>query len=724
MPTKQDATAIREEQAPAGRRLRGVDRLEPALVVALGLALFWLRFGWVVLNPRSIDWMMGRGDPAVYYLAWDFFRHDPWAFPLGMIQSYLYPLGAALPLADGLPILAFPAKLFAPLLPAQFQYFGFWHLCCAVLQGVFAYRIVRRFLPDTAGRLLGVALFLITPTFMFREGHIALSSHWLLLAALDLYLAGRDETWRRALPRWCLLMGVAALVHPYLVAMCLLLFGGLLLQPGHRAAWPWRGRLATAVAVGGVVLVVWWVAGNLHDLSTDRTSVGGFGIYSLNLTAPFNPMERAFLLPSYPVGIGQYEGFAYLGAGWLLLVAAAAACVWRDQPRARLHRHRGLAVVLAATGIFALSNIVVWKQTVVLQYLLLPVFESVTGTFRSSGRFVWPILYVGMAAVVATLGRLRARAAVVVLLAVALGLQVWDLRGFVFQQDDFAAVHFDSRLDDPNWEIAATACDAIMTAPPFNFTTVLKDDFRDIGWLAASHRLPTSGGAVARTSLATTSLTDSLRHALDDGTANPQQLYICNGEWFPEVLAGLGEASRGTMWDGFYVCYHRDWPVTDPPRYPAAHRQRLAPFLAERQDRILLLAGRDEVTASLSADDRAGLQSVGLDDGAIAYRGAFAAIVRHGQAVWQRTAADQAVELALAAGDTLGPLHLNRAIGLASAGFTGGNRAQLLLDGQEEGFGGRGLNVLVLDDDQRLREVAWFDTHIGRPGVVVTVAIP
>ncbi len=48
-----------------------------------------------------------------------------------------------------------------------------------------------------------------------------------------------------------------------------------------------------------------------------------------------------------------------------------------------------------------------------------------------------------------------------------------------------------------------------------------------------------------------------------------------------------------------------------------------------------------------------------------------------------------------------------------------GNFAQLQLDGREEGFGGRGFNILVLDADQQLIEVAWFDTHMGLPGVIM-----
>jgi hypothetical protein len=377
---------------------------------------------------------------------------------------------------------------------------------------------------------------------------------------------------------------------------------------------------------------------------------------------------------------------------------------------------------LLATFVFALSNIVMGNRTVVLQYWLPHLFDLPTGIFRSSGRFVWPVIYAGMTALTALLGRIRPRWATTVLMSAALILQVWDIRPLVFQKRYFESLVFQSRLVSPNWNTAAAASTGITTFPPFSFSTVQWSDYRDICWLADQYRVPTTAGYAARMSVAAAALTDSMRTALEQGTADPTHLYICDRSSFPEVFAGLSDHCLGAIWDGYFVCYNRQWPVTTEPDYTAAHRSTLAEFLAERGDRILLLAARDEATNNLSEAGRQALRNLGIVDSEFTYRGAIAAIVDHGGTVWQRINPCRRIELALAAGDTLGRFRSLRAINLVSAGFESGNEAQLRLDGKEEGFNGRGLNVLVLDDDQRLLEVAWFDTHAGKPGFVLTVA--
>jgi hypothetical protein len=128
---------------------------------------------------------------------------------------------------------------------------------------------------------------------------------------------------------------------------------------------------------------------------------------------------------------------------------------------------------------------------------------------------------------------------------------------------------------------------------------------------------------------------------------------------------------------------------------------------------------RDEATSGLTADDRRALDRAGFPVDDLEYRGSAAAIIDDGTVVWQRVSASEAVALSLAPGDTLGTLVARRTLEISSAGFDKGNRAELQVDHREEGFGGRGINVLVLDDEQRVHEVAWFDTHAGSPGVVV-----
>ena len=715
---------LKDSKAPAltGRRIW---MLELAAVAAAGVTLFFVRFGPAVLNPGRIDWLMARGDPAAYYLVWDFFRYEAWTFPLGRVTQYLYPLGTSFPLVDGLPLLGYPAKLLSPLLPAVFQYYGFWHLVCAVLQAVFGYRIVRRFVPGVAGRLLGALLFLLAPVFLYREGHISLSSHWLLLAAIDCYLSGSDGGWRRLTLRWCALGALVALIHPYLMAMILLFYGGLLLRRDGIESWRWPSRLLTSACVGLTIIVVWWIAGNLDGISSERVQTSGFGYYSLNLNGFINPMGYGKLLPNLPLERGQYEGFAYLGVGWIILALfGLVGLVFRRSVRRQLASHRPLVWILLATFIYALSFKVMWNQTVVVEYIRLSLFDLPTGVFRCSGRFVWPVIYAIMTGLVVLVGRIRLRWCAAGLLAVALVFQVWDLRPLILQRQHFESLEFESDLSDPVWAQAGAQCSGITTIPPFRASLVKRLDFRDICWLAAQNRIPTTAGYTARQSLAARSLADSIRTALTTGTEDPTQLYVFDRPSFIYTVANLDPSYRSAVWDDYLVCYQADWPIEARRGYEVVETLRFDEFLDTRADMILVFAIRDEGSAGLTSADRAALRDIGFDESALRYRSAAAAIVDHGQVVWQTTESSKQVNLELDVGGEVGALRMKRALTVLSAGFDHGNRAQLRLDGKEEGFNGRGFNVLVLSDDQELLEVAWFDTHKGLPGVVLKPVAP
>lgn len=160
----------------------------PLVVIALvgfGFALY--RFGRHVLNPGNITWF--QGDSTWHFLVWHFFRHEAWGLPPGRVEGFMAPLGTSIGSADALPLLAFPLKLFSDALPPDFQYLGPWLFICYVLQGIFGYLLARTCCRNHGLALLIGLFFLFSPIMIFRAGHIALSSHWILLFALWHYFA-------------------------------------------------------------------------------------------------------------------------------------------------------------------------------------------------------------------------------------------------------------------------------------------------------------------------------------------------------------------------------------------------------------------------------------------------------------------------------------------------------------------------------------------------------
>ena len=167
------------------------------------------------------------GDAAQHAVAQRYFIASPWAWPP---LNVTWLAGLNLAFMDGIPLLALPLKVLAPVLQAGFHGIGLWYaVCWLALPLSAAWALLgageRRFWP-----LLAVALAAMSmPAFIMRFGHAALCGHFLLWIALGLYLrliAGRP-LW----PAAALLQVAALLVHPYLAAMVLGGSGGGAVEP-------------------------------------------------------------------------------------------------------------------------------------------------------------------------------------------------------------------------------------------------------------------------------------------------------------------------------------------------------------------------------------------------------------------------------------------------------------------------------------------------------------
>lgn len=392
-------------------------------------------FGWFVamgggktLDPTHVNWAL-RGDWGQHVLGWLFFRNAEWGWPIGRVDTFAAPVGTSIGLTDSLPWLALLLK---PLhfLPAELQYIGPWLACCFVLQGVFGVRLLQGVGASPVVALVGGCLLILAPLLAFRFGNDTLCTQWLLLAMLHLH-AVDPRTVRAPFVQVALFPILAAGIHPYLTAMTLVLALGVLLR------WAWIDRFTTwrrAMATGGglvaLVVALWWAFGSLQPGATE--AIGGFEFYSADLLTFFNSMGRSRVLPALPTGEGQRVGFAYLGLGNLLLLAVAIALIFRHREARQLLRSAKVRMALAlcgAMGLFALSSR--WKLAGVKVLSMRDVYEPLeflTGAFRASGRFIWPLYYlviVGSIILVMRYAR-RPRHAATSLLFVALGLQVWD----------------------------------------------------------------------------------------------------------------------------------------------------------------------------------------------------------------------------------------------------------------------------------------------------------
>jgi hypothetical protein len=340
-------------------------------------------------------------------------------------------------LTDSLPLLAIPAKALG--WPAAWQYFGLWLYACHALTAAAGAVLLRRLGCAGLSALLGGLLFAGAPVLLLRAyGHEALQGQFLLVTALALAF-GPWRVWP-----WLTLIVLSVWVHPYLAAMVLALAAA-------RAGMAWNDRdiathhlLGTAVRTSILVVIAAYLAGYFG--LGGQYSAGGHDFFSANLLTWLDPMDWAGFLAHFGRDVsqgrdwstllpalgqataGQYEGFAYLGAGMLaLVVLAASSLLWMRRSEGALPLLRHWPWLLAACGL--LAGVAVSARptfgTRVLFELPLPAqLEQVLGLFRASGRFIWPLTYLLMAWAITRVARLPHGP---LCLVAALLLQTFDL---------------------------------------------------------------------------------------------------------------------------------------------------------------------------------------------------------------------------------------------------------------------------------------------------------
>jgi hypothetical protein len=534
-----------------------MSRAAPAVTAALlGPLMFFLLFDPRLLDPSYFRWLFWLPDPATQFLGWHFFRLEDWHLPPGAATNYGMEMGSSIVFTDSIPLLALLFKLARAALTDKFQYFGLWMLACYVLQAAFAWLLSGMATRLVAPRLIVTALFVLSPLLPDRAiGHYALMAHWLVLAALYLYLSAPT---RRATASWCVLICGAALIHAYLLYMVL----AVAFADAARRRWVDRtattlDTLRSTLVIAAALLATMWVAGYFRiPASSFSGGAEYYGRYAANLNALWNPQWGSLFLPALPVMPGaEYEGFNYLGIGVLAMLPIAVFAWWRGRPRPAARRYVPLVVVALLLWAIALSNQIAWGDRVLFTIPLPDVILELAAMVRASARLVWVGYYALVLAVPAIVVKsLPARTATVIL-AVGLGLQIADLSpryaalGGYFRQHfiDEPALRAD-RLPSPFWNVAARHYRTILFVP----SLPVPPDFAAIGLFAADHGMRINIGSFARFTLERVAgATVKREQALAAGRLDPEVLYVLRPPGIVPFRAGPDDGVGSV--DGFLV---------------------------------------------------------------------------------------------------------------------------------------------------------------------------
>lgn len=422
---------MRRTGADFGARARVPWRSCAALL--MGLMAFWAWAGAYTFAPGHIGWVMAGMDTPQHYLGWAFFRQAPWQWPAGANPTFGSDASGSIVLSDGIPIVALTLKLISPILPLNFQYLGLWACSCFLMQGWMARKLMTRITSDVFIQLFATGLFLTATIFMVRVYlHPALATQWLILAGFYLAL---DEKFRAR--AWMLLLPLTVCVHAYLFIMVASIWIADLTRRWWGGDYPVSSILKHGVAATVAVSLCMWVAGYFMPgpplASTWRAH--------FDLVEPFWTGIRFFgewswIVPPMDMDVPAYEGFSYLGLGFMVLLAIAALVLFTARAFG-LATYEGKSVATACwialgavTGIlllFAVGDHVYFAQHLLFSYTVPRWLDHIYGIFRGSARMIWPAWYLLLFGVLYVLLRRVPLRYLRYLMAFALLVQLADL---------------------------------------------------------------------------------------------------------------------------------------------------------------------------------------------------------------------------------------------------------------------------------------------------------
>jgi len=503
----------------------------------VGLAAFLVVQDFRILDPTYTGWL-AHGDMEQHQTGWEFFRHSDWSFPIGMNPRYGLEISGGIVYSDSNPLLAIVFKALRDFLPDRFQYFGWWTLLCYLLQAVFAWKLLGLVTRDAVLKSLALPIFVLAPPFLIRMNlHLNLAAHFLVLAPL--YMMLRSPPARYG---WWLLQTVAAMINPYLLFMGYALWAADLITRLWLRQRTWRETLVMVAGSAAIFLTVNWQIGNLS--AGLGASAAGYGLYRFNLLGFFQAQGWSRIIPSFPVGPGDYEGASYLGFGVILLglLALALKARWSSQAATYFKDRPWYLAAALLVFIFALSQ----KVGVAGWTLFYPVPEPLllaANVFRSSGRFIWPAYYALILGIVfAVQASLRSPIQARWVMAVGLLVQFADISGGMAH---VSMGHFweprlawtDDKLNSAAWQAIGDKYHIMRRLPPGGSAA---ENWRVLDSFALKHNFSTDIVYLARiNNKAEAALIASADALLASGKYDADTVYIIGEQGVNRALYSL-----------------------------------------------------------------------------------------------------------------------------------------------------------------------------------------
>lgn len=530
-----------------------------------GVAAFLATQSWEILNPLRFGYLWGSGDISSSFISWIYFRQTSlWLWPISSNPNLGQPWTRGILFTDTPPILAVPLKYLGHALPQTFQYTGFQILISMILIVYFTAKSLRCLRVDNWTSLLGGVLVATAPFLIFRDQfhHYSLNILWAVTAAI--YLVVRTSK-RFPTLAWSGLVFVTLTWMPYFVVPVLMLWLPSLLFSQHQfprslRKWAFDVLLPLVSALLALLVDGFW---------SNAEGSGGFGLgyYNANLLALINPLATpssvwSRVIPGFANATeGQYEGFAYVGLGGLLLIAVCGT-VLALKPTVLAHcwnsnRARSLICSALIAGISATALSVQLGTFHLFSVTLPDRLMPYLSIFRSSGRFMLLVALILLVSVITLLSRAVSRSLCITLVAGALVLTYVDSRDQIagnIQQEQGQSQLTDGIVQAGNFlDTHVDGVKQVIFIEPENSAYTWK---MDILAATAFRNIPANDDFVARANLVKLSAErDRTRALFDSGTIHSGTMWVIYPAFAERHRASVMNLQNSHCWTSIRGAY-------------------------------------------------------------------------------------------------------------------------------------------------------------------------
>lgn len=444
--------------------------------------IFVIIYGVGVLSPVYTEWMLAGGDLSQHYLGWELYKNAAWQPQIGMMDTIAYPYNESVIFTDSIPLAAVLGKIVYGLCHVNFQYFGLWSFVCMILMGILASIIICKYTDDGIVIVLTGMVYTLSPVMLRRIfWHTSLASHFIILLTI-LIIVYRNQYFKhpaKAALCWGIVGMLCSFIHIYFIGMTFIMFVSYALMTAvdmyyyikmtktvnkdvhdDKKLYLYRIALSFLAYISAAVISIWWLGGLSSGMDDGAP---GLGYYSFNLNGFFNPQDWSSVIPNMNnYADGQYEGFAYLGLGTLILVyiglftglveytvralAKNISCI-----KQKIAYLLVWIVTVLMSVIAAASNEIAYGKHLIVNVRLPHAISELWAVFRASGRLVWPAVYIIMLSGIVFLIKSNRRKFVIIVMSLCVLVQIYDLKDKIMEKhEEFTRtdVVYEHRIND------------------------------------------------------------------------------------------------------------------------------------------------------------------------------------------------------------------------------------------------------------------------------------